>query len=340
MKIFLIISSVLVLFVSCLIVFPPGELNYRDTLLEDQFVVSLAIEDDGTAWAGIIRDQYGLIKINTDGSTEIFDHTNSCLHDSSNIWDMDIDSQGRVWMLNDDGLVCYDGDTFMRYDSLDDGYIPRAHENFLEIDNNDKIWFIGYNIYVNCPAQKIFCFDGSDFTSYVPNGTGMDQSYSYTDIKVDNSGNVWFSFNRGDPVFLKYDGSEWTSYDSSDIGFAPYKVSDIEFDSDNNLWFNDDYTFSSIAYNKQPSLYVFDGQNEAVPFGENHFISEISVDADDNIWICGLVPRLGVLDVNQKWVTDNSDNIGYCRVMEMDPNGDMWLGTSEGIKVYRYCQTK
>ena len=75
-------------------------------------------------------------------------------------------------------------------------------------------------------------------------------------------------------------------------------------------------------------------------FGENQYISEIGIDDDDNIWVAGLLPRLAVLDINHKWVIDNSDDVGFCRVMEMGPNGDMWLGTSTGILVYRYCHAK
>ncbi|GEM_PF-1263354 len=339
MKKILVYCSALLL-VSCIINPPAGTISLQDTLLDGQFVVSLATEADGTAWAGIIRDQYGLVKINSDGSTEVFDHTNSCLKDSANIWDIDIDSQGRVWMLNDNGLICYDGDTFTRYDSIDNYYIPKAYTGALAIDDEDNVWFIGYNPWVNCPTQMIFSFNGEDFISCEPNGMDLDLCSAITDIEIDGAGNVWFSFHRGDPVFLKYDGSKWTSYDSSDIGFTPYNISDIEFDSDNNLWFNDDYTFSSIAYNEQPALYIFDGQNEAVAFGEDQYISEIGIDDGDNIWITGLSPRLGILDMNHKWVIDNSNDVGFCRVMEMDSNGDMWIGTSDGIYIYRYSQTK
>ncbi len=326
---------IILLTISCNLFNPLGDIQLIDTVLDDQFVVSLAFEDDGTAWAGIIRDQYGLVRIDPDGSTEIFDHTNSCLKDSANIWDIDIDSQGKVWMLNDDGLVCYNGGIFTRYDSIDNFYIPRAFTGSLAIDDDDNIWFIGYNPWVNCPTQKIFCFDGISIIGYEPNGMNLDQCPSITDIEVDPSGNVWFSFYRGDPVFLKYDGSEWTSYDTSDIGFAPYNITDIEFDSDNNLWFTDDYTDSSVAHQSQPALYEFDGEHEAEPYGETYYISEIAIDDNDNIWVTGLNPRLAVFDMNKRWVTDESDDVSFCRVMEKAPNGDMWLGTSEGINIFQ-----
>ena len=93
MKKIITLLFVIILSVSCIINFPPGSIHQVDTLLDGQFVVSLALESDGTAWAGIIRDQYGLVKINPDGSTEVFDHTNSCLKDSANIWEIELDSQ-------------------------------------------------------------------------------------------------------------------------------------------------------------------------------------------------------------------------------------------------------
>jgi ligand-binding sensor domain-containing protein len=95
-----------------------------------------------------------------------------------------------------------------------------------------------------------------------------------------------------------------------------------------------------MHYDGHPGLYCFDGENEAVGFGDNLLISEIGIDNADNVWFAGLSPRLGILDINHKWAIDDSDDVGFCRVMEMGPNGDMWLGTSTGIMIYRYSETK
>jgi len=322
--------------ISCVFISPTGNISLQDTLLDNQFIVSLAIEDDGTAWAGIIRDQYGLVRIDPDGSTEIFDHTNSCLVDSANIWEIEIDSQGKVWMLNDDGLVCYNGGVFTRYDSIDNFYIPRAFTGSLAIDDDDNIWFIGYNPWVNCPTQKIFCFDGISIIGYEPNGMNLDQCPSITDIEVDPFGNVWFSFYRGDPVFLKYDGSEWTSYDTSDVGFAPYNISDIEFDSDNNLWFTDDYTYSSMVYQPNTSsLYYFNGSSEAVSVDGAGMVSELCVDDDDLVWTTGIFDRLNIFN-GKRWSVVDTSFYGFSVfAMEVSPNGDMWIGTSTGINIYQ-----
>lgn len=331
---------VLLMVISCVFISPTGNISLQDTLLDDQFIVSLAIEDDGTAWAGIIRDQYGLVRINSNGSMEIFDHTNSCLKDSANIWEIEIDNQGKIWMLNE-GLVCYDDSIFTRYDTIESIYVPISFENSMTIDNDDNVWFLATNPLINCPNFKIYSFDGHDFTSYDPTVLNTGTCFSVSDIEVDRQGSIWFSFSyANDPVFVKYDGSEWTSYDTSDIGFTPRKITDMGFDSENNMWFNDDYTFSSVYFNNQPGLYTFNGIDEAIPFGEAYCVSELGVDDDDNIWVTGLSPRLGVLDMNHRWVVDNTDDVGFCRVMEIGPNGDMWLGTSTGILVYRYCQAK
>jgi streptogramin lyase len=260
--------------------------------------------------------------------------------DSANIWEIEIDSQGKIWMLNE-GLVCYDDSTFTRYDTINEMYIPISFENSMTIDNDDNVWFLATNPSINCPNFNIYSFDGDEFTSYDPVVLNTCTGFSVSDIEVDQQGSIWFSFSyANNPIFVKYDGSEWTSYDTTAIGFSPRKIFDMEFDSENTLWFNDDYTFCSTYYHNQPGLYSFDGEHEAVPYGEKYYISEISVDNDDNIWVTGLSPRLGILDMNHKWVIDNSNDVGFCRVMEMDSNGDMWLGTSDGIYIYRYSQTK
>lgn len=333
---------IVLLTISCNLFNPVGDIQLIDTLLDGQFVVSLAFEDDGTAWAGIIRDQYGLVKINTDGNTEIFDHTNSCLKDSMNIWDMDVDSEGNLWMLND-GLIRYDGNTFTKWDTINDGQlIILAYDQSLAIDGNDNIWCAATNPYINCLNIKLVSFDGSDFTVHEPAALNCGTIHTLSDIAIDKMNNPWFSFRNYNEslVFLKYAEGEWTAYDTSDIGYNPYNLTDIEFDSENNLWFNDDITFSSMHYEDHPGLYCFDGEHQAEGYGEMQLISQLSVDKNDNVWVTGLLPRLGVLNINYKWTIDNSDDIGFCRVMEKAPNGNMWLGTSTGIMIYRYSQVK
>lgn len=341
MKKIAILLMVLLILISCSLLNPVGDIQLIDTVLNDQFVVSMAFEDDGTVWAGIIRDQYGLVRIDSDGSTEIFDHTNSLLKDSTNIWDMEFDSEGRLWMING-GLVCYDGSTFTRFDTINDVYIPESIGSSLTIDSEDNIWFVAYDPTLDGSTLKIFSYNGNDFNLHEPNEINYNEFYSISDIEVDQLDNIWFSFNyyRDDLVFLKFNGAEWTSYDTSDIGFVPYRISDIEFDNENNLWFNDDYTFSSIAFQNKPSVYVFDGIDEAYPVAGPAYVSEISLDEDDNIWVSGLSPRLSVYN-GIKWTEiNNPEDVSFCRVMQKAPNGDMCLGTSKGISIFRFLATK
>ena len=338
-KIILLIAFIL-LTMSCVPFLTPGEIILVNTLLEDQFVVSLAFESDGTAWAGIIRDQYGLVKINPDGSTEIFDHTNSCLVDSANIWDMDVDSEGNLWLLNE-GLVRYDGSTFTKWDTINDGQLTIvAYNQSLAIDGNDNIWVVATNPYINCPNVKLVCFDGVDFTVHEPSPLGCGSIYSVADIAIDKMDNPWFSFhsyNQG-LVFMRYAEGEWTTFDTSDVGFSPYQVNDIEFDSDNNLWFNDDYLISSMYIPNRPTLCVFNGETQATPVIRNAYISEIAIDDDDNVWVSGASPNLGLYD-GRNWVYCNDDDAVFSREMKFSPDGDMWLAISTGIRVYRYSQT-
>lgn len=331
---------IILLTISCNLFKPSGEIQLVDTFLDDQFVVSLAFEDDGTAWAGIIRDQYGLVKINPDGSTEIFDHTNSCLVDSANIWDMDVDSDGNLWILNE-GLVRYDGHVFTKWDTINDGQlIILAYNQSLAIDENDNIWCVATNPYINCPNIKLLCFDGEDFTVHEPAPLTCYTISSVADIAIDKMNNAWFSFNdyHGDLVFLKYNGSEWTSFDTSDVGYSPYNLTDIEFDSDNNLWFNDDFLYSSIAQHGQAALFVFDQVKRATPISGAEYISSLYIDLNDNVWVSGFLPNLAVYNDTEWTLLDNEEAIPFCRDIDMDSNGDIWYATSLGIKVFRYIE--
>ncbi len=330
---------IILLTISCNLFTSVGEIQLIDTILDDKFVVSLAFEDDGTAWAGIIRNQYGLVKINPDGSTEIFDHTNSCLVDSANIWDMDVDSDGNLWMLNE-GLVRYDGHIFTKWDTINDSQlIILAYNQSLAIDGNDNIWCVATNPYINCPNIKLVCFDGEDFTVHEPEPLNCGTIYSVADIAIDKMDNAWFSFHSYNQefVFMRYAEGEWTTFDTSDVGFSTYQVSDIEFDSDNNLWFIDDYLISSLYIPKRPTLCFFNGETQATSVIKDAYISEIAIDDHDNVWVSGASPNLGLYN-GKNWVYCNNDDAVFSREMKLNPNGDMWLAISTGIRVYRYTK--
>ncbi|MFA6617797.1 MAG: hypothetical protein WCT23_01865 [Candidatus Neomarinimicrobiota bacterium] len=331
---------IVLLIISCNLFISGGSIQLVNTILVDQFVVSLAFEDDGTTWAGIIRDQYGLVKINPDGSTEIFDHTNSCLVDLANIWDMDVDSDGNLWMLNE-GLVRYNGHVFTKWDTINEGQlIVLAYNQSLVIDENDNIWCVATNPYINCPNIKLISFDGNDFTVHEPSQLNSGTIYSVTDIAIDKMNNAWFSFNdyHGDLVFLKYNGSKWTSFDTSDVGYSPYNITDIEFDSENNLWFNDDFSYSSIAKHNQAALFVFDKENKATSISGSEFISSLYIDVNDNLWVSGFLPNLAVYNDGKWTFLDNEEAIPFCSDINVDNNGDIWYATSLGIKVFRYIE--
>lgn len=58
---------------------------------------------------------------------------------------------------------------------------------------------------------------------------------SIFELKSDPQENLWLGF-RSSPWLIKYDGTNWSNFDSTNSPFAKNRICCIAFDVDNNMW--------------------------------------------------------------------------------------------------------
>lgn len=100
------------------------------------------------------------------------------------------------------------------------------------------------------------------------------------DVVVDKDDNVWIGTSVG---LFKFDGINFTKYNSTNSSMPEDFVSCIAVDRNNRIW------FSSSRF-KQGGLVQFDGTNFTVYTPENsnlpgNMILSIDVDGDNNVWV-------------------------------------------------------
>lgn len=146
-------------------------------------------------------------------------------------------------------------------------------------------------------------------------------------VKIDNNGIKWFGTqNHG---IVKYDGTNWTVFDTSNSPLPYQTATKMALDGDNNLWV--------IVSSNNAGLMKYDGtnwttyniSNSGLP---NNYINCIYSDGN-NIWV-GTPGALSKFD-GITWTTYNTSNSNIspnqALAIDKDGNGNIWLAYYNGV---------
>ncbi len=180
----------------------------------------------------------------------------------------------------------------------------------------------------------LYCFSScvaavatNGITSYnMPNGYTSAQLRDKNAIAIDNNGNKWVAFKN---IGLgKWDGSNWTMYDTLNSSIPSKNVTAIAFDASNNAWIG---TINGMAKFDGTSWTLYNTGNSAIA---GNYINSIAVSGTD-IWIG---TRQGTSKYNgssfTNYTTGNSSLVSdtvQCFAFE---NGNTWMGTFRGLSKY------
>ncbi len=143
-------------------------------------------------------------------------------------------------------------------------------------------------------------------------------------LKIDASGNKWFGTNS--KGLIKFDGTNYTQFDSLNSGMPDEWVYDVAFDASNNLWAG---TRKGLAKFDGTTWTTYNTSNSGIP---NDTVNCI-ITQGTTIWI-GTKNGIGKL-VGTTWTTYNSTNSGLStrnvNCLSLDLNNDLFVGTNVGL---------
>jgi len=203
--------------------------------------------------------------------------------------------------------------------------------SYLYKDQFDRLWALGSNIYYLSENtwEKIE-------TTIVPSA-----------ITVEESNLIWFgTYYSG---FYKYDFNHITKVESDLLN---YEINVITIDKKNNKWIGMDdggelvkMNDSSIVKISHPDFLNFPINTEIPPYSVNGLI----IDNEGALWISAhsISPNWELRKYNfanynpldSSWILYDSSDVGmlintHKRVMQIDNNNSLWVGTSEGLMQY------
>ncbi len=306
------------------------------------WINAIGRDSGGFLWLGCT---YGLFRTDFDSWT-VYNNSNTPLS-QTNVWRMLIDHLDRIWIgtstYNGD-LACFDGGAWT---VVGPGW---GEFNFILEDWQNIIWLSA--------DDHLKSYDGVNWTTHTDPGLGIIW-YNFLSGGVDNYNNKYFGTWYGDVI--KYNGSQWTLYNSLSNSF----IYSLVIDAQNNIW----YGTSNIHRNLVPVAGVnqITNQHPIIAFRRDrlnrmwtaHFASGLSrFDGAD--WQCfgestfyylyGGINDLAFDSGNTLWAINDNRIINYdgeqwsqfqppanllpyrnYKRIEIDPRDKVWIGGEYGL---------
>lgn len=128
------------------------------------------------------------------------------------------------------------------------------------------------------------------------------------DIAVDSKDNVWM----GCDGIMKYDGSNFTLYNSSNTPIPEDFVYSVAIDSKDNIWFTScRFREGGFVRYDGTSWTVYTPENSLIPV---NLVQSITIDNNDNVWLAlsEIVTQTYLIKIRgSEWTTYTSHDLGF-----------------------------
>ena len=284
-------------------------------------VLSISQDSQGIYWFGTVS---GLSRYDGDNWTT---YTNTHGLSNNKVDAIAIGSQDNVWVGYERegvGISKFDGISWNTWTQSNG--LPLNSVYSIAIDSKNNVW-VGFAEEYEYEGEGICMFDGTNWTTHKVSYPDFEGNQNYIKaIAEDAQGNMWFGTILG---LSKYDGNDWTIYNTSN-GLLSHYVNDISVDSQDNVW----------VATLDGGVSKFDGTNWINYTTEDGLSKDrvyaIEVDAQDNVWVgyehWGRPVGVDKFDGNTWFNYTTSDGLAddYVHTIYTDKNGYVWFGTHEG----------
>lgn len=234
--------------------------------------------------------------------------------------------QGDIWAGTSNGLVRWNinSKNYTYYTPFDG--LAGPHILALEKDTENNLW-----IATKRYGVTLYNLTNGQWTTFDTTNSGLTSDNVY-DVAIDGEGNIWFATHDGINRYTPQT-DQWRSYlPEAEIDNDRYWAS-LEIDTNGIIW--------AVSKGHGGAFYspATDQWQSFVPNSTELLATDITIDADDNLWIA---TRTGARFYNtstKTWKFYNSSNVELVdeRFMStvVDQDGAVWFGTlSGGLEKY------
>ena len=178
-----------------------------------------------------------------------------------------------------------------------DGYFVTA----IAFDSKGNAW-------IGTFKQGLIKYNPKETVVYNSTNSILPSNFVAWDITVDSKNNVWI----GCGGLMKFDGVNFTLYDSSNTTIPEDFVYSIAIDSKDNIWFTScRFRKGGIVKYNGSDWRVFTPDNSDLPV---NFVQSIAIDKNDNTWLAlgEIVANTFIVKISGNiWTNYSGDNLGF-----------------------------
>lgn len=262
----------------------------------------IKFDKKGTVWIG---DYRGLSKLENNILYQQFGGFNK----ETNAIQVDTICN-KIWIgTNNDGLYCYDGSNWIKYDSSN-SLITGSAIYDIKYDSKGNLWF-GTN-------DGLIKYDGLNWQAYNKYNSPLPSNI-IKKFDIDDYDNFWISASE---KIIKFDKINIKLYDLQNSGIALNRVESIAEDDLSNKWIS--------CYN---ILTKFNGKgwesfNEANYDKLDLILTRVYEDSSKILWKGSNL--LILFRNNQEWIVSEISNRHKGGLIKEDINGNIWLAGGLG----------
>ena len=188
---------------------------------------------------------------------------------SSEVYDIEYDDKGYIWLTTDRGVARYDGYDFKTY-SLDDGLLCNTNFKIYK-DSHNYLWFTGFN-------HTLSCWDGHKFINHPINEELIKIKNSWIDDFIQINDSIYL-FHQSD-----YQNKKIFRYN---INTNEITSEDVIYDSHLKIYHNqkgenfifskeiDSHVGSGIILNDTLKLFYIDQREHSQSYNSNNVIDSL-----------------------------------------------------------------
>lgn len=227
-----------------------------------------------------------------------------------------LSSGNNLWIGTDGGLVKLNKETEdLTFFNRANANLPDNHIRALALDSSGYLW-------IGTQYEGFGKFDGNLCQVYNTRNSPLPFDQWNMEIEVDTEGKIWIGSLK---YLVKFNGTNWVSYETGNPLSAYYSINDIFFDRNGSEWIAASW---GVGRFNGDSVIVEDIE------GLNNDAIVIQEDKKNHIWVGTQWNGLFQYDGTNwtKYDTSNSEipsNNLYD--MKFDKDGNLWMATGNGL---------
>ncbi len=290
-------------------------------------VVQEIVEDGDELW---IATNGGLVTMHRfSGNTTIYNTSNSPLR-ANNILDIDMDSNGTLWMAtNGGGLTSMKDGNWTVY-TADDGNFSYDAISRVEVDSDNNVWFSTFEsgAFGSISNGGITRFNGSSFETFsFSESSGGDRlpDGQVNALTFDGSGDLWIGMDSGGLV--KFDGADFTVHTSSATDLPSDQIEAIHSAGEETVWIGCGGLSGGLVRYDGSAWEVYTEDNSGM---HDDWVQTIAADGQGDLWLGTEAAGMARFDGSgfTFYVRENSGVLSNnVNEIHVDSESTLWVGT-------------